>query len=168
MELLEAPDTFLATERFPSSPYMSSYERLLETYPHLHHSSAAPNIEERYSIDSAKQNLEEKRGSLRNRIDDLTALLREAKDELDLVQQQIDAHANLISPLRRIPPEILREIFQTFIPVSLLGLRDMTHAPPWTLLRVCRHWHDVCLMFGSLWSRITIEGGIHGFGSELC
>lgn len=43
------------------------------------------------------------------------------------------------------------------MPWTFVGLRDMTNTALWTLLRVCKHWHDVCLADASLWTRINIE-----------
>lgn len=146
-----------------------SYARLIDLFPHLEHSGAAPTRDEHQSLSFSKISYEDKRKALREEVADLKVRLKQAEGELEHIQEQIDAHSNLVSPLRRIPPELLRGIFAAAAPSILLGLRDMTLAAPWTLLRVCRHWHDVCLMYGSLWSSINIEAGliVEGFGPEL-
>lgn len=57
----------------------------------------------------------------------------------------------MISPLRRIPPALLGDIFSlAALTTDTLPVTDMVLHAPWTLLQVCKHWNDVCLMYGSL------------------
>lgn len=71
---------------------------------------------------------------LHREIAQLKRRLREAEEELEMVQQHIDAHSNLILSLRRMPSELLRDIFEAASPsaITLVGLRDMTLIAPWT------------------------------------
>lgn len=87
---------------------------------------------------------------------------RAAEAELELVQRHLDAHVNLLSPLRRIPAELMCKIFSEAQPVVPPGHWDMTLSAPWTLLRVCNHWYDTCLTFGPLWWRVCIELSMNG------
>lgn len=82
-------------------------------------------------------------------------------------REDISASANAVNnhsgrsekcpPIENIPAEIMCKIFQDTVPTTLTGLRDMAHLPPWTLLPVCKLWHDICLSCGFLWSRIHID-----------
>ncbi|KAL0946836.1 hypothetical protein HGRIS_013004 [Hohenbuehelia grisea] len=54
------------------------------------------------------------------------------------------------SPIRRIPPELLAEIFEHACRGALFGL-----GPPWTLAMVCQRWRSVALSTARLWSTIS-------------
>lgn len=103
-------------------------------------------------------NYEEKRAKLQNDIHNLKARLQVAQKELGIAQHEIDRHAALISPVRRIPPHLLRDIFALAGPATdTLPANDMILHAPWTMLKVCRHWTEVCFMYGSLWSHVVIS-----------
>ncbi|KAJ6580859.1 hypothetical protein B0H19DRAFT_930621, partial [Mycena capillaripes] len=66
----------------------------------------------------------------------------------------------ILSPLRRMPPEVLGEIF-SWTPASLRaelarGRFDMAHSP-WVLTRISSRWRAVSLSTPSLWSRVAID-----------
>ncbi|KAJ7575114.1 hypothetical protein C8J56DRAFT_1064011 [Mycena floridula] len=63
--------------------------------------------------------------------------------------------AAVLSPLRRLPTEILSEIF-------LLTIDDFYPFTPLSLLRVSRRWHDVALSLPRLWAVMVISNNIHG------
>ncbi|KAJ7154244.1 hypothetical protein C8R46DRAFT_447634 [Mycena filopes] len=82
------------------------------------------------------------------------ALLRE-KRMLRLVQDQC---LGLMSPIRRLPPEILGEIFLYFTPVLCADLRRSSRFDPrpsevpWYLGQVCQYWRRVAVSLRPLWS----------------
>ncbi|KAJ6480712.1 hypothetical protein C8R47DRAFT_1218566 [Mycena vitilis] len=93
--------------------------------------------------------------------------------------QSMEAHKAVLSPIRRIPPEILGEIF-SFIVHATFHFNDINrvtlpvsrHAP-WLLTRVCRHWAAVALETPALWSMVFLylaSLGEHGAVpmTELC
>ncbi|KAF7356296.1 F-box domain-containing protein [Mycena venus] len=66
----------------------------------------------------------------------------------------------IFSPLRRIPPEVLREIFSWTLP----SIRDALHSgrfemgqSPWVLTQVCSRWRAVSISTPSLWSQVAID-----------
>ncbi|KAJ6580862.1 hypothetical protein B0H19DRAFT_486541 [Mycena capillaripes] len=67
----------------------------------------------------------------------------------------------ILSPLRRMPPEVLGEIFSWTLPSVCLvelgrGRFDKTDTP-WVLTRVSSRWRAISLSTPSLWSRIAID-----------
>ncbi|KAJ6580867.1 hypothetical protein B0H19DRAFT_486595 [Mycena capillaripes] len=69
-------------------------------------------------------------------------------------------NSTILSPLRRMPAELLREIFAWTLP----SLRDdwsrgrfEIQASPWVLTHVSSRWRAVSLSTPSLWSRVAIE-----------
>ncbi|KAF7343684.1 F-box domain-containing protein [Mycena sanguinolenta] len=62
--------------------------------------------------------------------------------------------ARILSPMRRIPMEILGEIFSWSLPAH--GQLDMVHSP-WVLTHVSRLWRAVAVFKSSLWSRLYLD-----------
>ncbi|KAJ7649027.1 hypothetical protein DFH06DRAFT_944798, partial [Mycena polygramma] len=103
------------------------------------------------------------------------ATLRERLDQLLVERAAIQADYidcnSLLAPVRRLPSEILAEIFalcwDSFTPfmedvdcdsVSLpTEIARLAHAPLLNLSRVCVRWHNIALGTPALWSRIELE-----------
>ncbi|KAJ7483482.1 hypothetical protein FB451DRAFT_991164, partial [Mycena latifolia] len=65
-----------------------------------------------------------------------------------------------LSPLRRMPPELLGEIFSWTLPSvqEALGRRRFQDKhSPWVFTQVCHRWRAVALSTPSLWSQIVIN-----------
>ncbi|TFK97280.1 hypothetical protein BDV98DRAFT_269385 [Pterulicium gracile] len=77
----------------------------MDPYPHLIHPERLPTPQEYDTIIAAKQSYDAQRTDLRQEIEQLVARLAKVQKELHLLEENIDAHARLISPLRRIPSE---------------------------------------------------------------
>ncbi|KAJ7463667.1 hypothetical protein FB451DRAFT_1493179 [Mycena latifolia] len=76
--------------------------------------------------------------------------------ERDELQARVSLYANILSPLRRMPPELLAEIFA----FAVLSDPGGTHAAPrmkWDLGQVCRRWRAVCVSLPRLWTDIDIH-----------
>ncbi|KAJ6537739.1 hypothetical protein B0H19DRAFT_1240465 [Mycena capillaripes] len=86
-------------------------------------------------------------------------------------QVQYDACSSLLAPIRRLPSEILVEIFglcwESFRPamdeldsdtISLqTEMARLAHAPLLTVSQVCARWHSIALGTPALWGRIDLE-----------
>ncbi|KAJ7623816.1 hypothetical protein FB45DRAFT_926831 [Roridomyces roridus] len=78
--------------------------------------------------------------------------------------QLSDYHSQIIpiiSPLRRMPPELLAEIFSWTLPTfgEMHGdNKDMKNSP-WILAQVSRRWREISLATPSLWSTIYVAFG---------
>ncbi|KAF7363966.1 hypothetical protein MSAN_01055100 [Mycena sanguinolenta] len=97
-----------------------------------------------------------------NELARLDAQIKEAEIALDQLKKQrallklpIDAHLALISPMRRIPQDVLLEIFFSCLPTEHNALVDPAEAPL-VLGRICRHWREVAYSVPMLWSSIHI------------
>jgi hypothetical protein len=60
-----------------------------------------------------------------------------------------------ISSLKKIPPEILNEIFIHLSPMTVL-LPPMKNSFPWILMHVCAHWKNIVWTSPRIWSNIQI------------
>ncbi|KAJ7618161.1 hypothetical protein DFH06DRAFT_1144984 [Mycena polygramma] len=70
--------------------------------------------------------------------------------------ESVRQHRAVLSPLRRVPPELLCEIF-----VLTLSGDGTAETPPWYLGQICRSWRFSALAYPSLWSSITIPNSRH-------
>lgn len=81
--------------------------------------------------------------------------LTHLKAERDQAQFDIEALQNILSPIRRIPVEILSEIFVRCL--SKDGLtRPSSGEAPLLLMMICRRWRDVAISTPKLWSSLSI------------
>ncbi|KAF7376685.1 hypothetical protein MSAN_00085500 [Mycena sanguinolenta] len=92
-------------------------------------------------------------------LDDRIAHLQKAIDELAQertgVKAYVDAHQALLSPIRRLPLDILQEIFVACLPTHRNCVMSAGEAPV-LLGRICSSWRDLCLSTPRLWSRLHI------------
>ncbi|KAJ7685552.1 hypothetical protein DFH06DRAFT_1463559 [Mycena polygramma] len=81
-----------------------------------------------------------------------------------LLRAKIRLYQGVFSPIRRLPPEIIGEIFLNLVPV-LGGNHQLPRSPrygarvevpvarpPWYLGHICRYWRSVALSVQCLWS----------------
>ncbi|KAJ7498222.1 hypothetical protein B0H11DRAFT_834860 [Mycena galericulata] len=64
----------------------------------------------------------------------------------------------IVSPLRRMPPEVLGEIFSwTLLSVEEAWSCDRFKKSPWVLTHICSRWRSISLATPSLWSQVIIN-----------
>lgn len=63
-------------------------------------------------------------------------------------------HESFLSPIRRLPPELLAEVFMNRLPAELSPTRD-ENDNIMVLSHVCKHWRDVALTTPMLWSAMS-------------
>ncbi|KAF9012777.1 hypothetical protein BDZ89DRAFT_926724, partial [Hymenopellis radicata] len=100
-------------------------------------------------------------------LSELDKEMARAPDMLDhfiRVRERVESHLRdievVVHPIRRVPTEILHEVFLHCrqriwlrARVELLDGYDSMHPghPPWTLSRVCGRWRTISLSFPRLW-----------------
>ncbi|KAJ7248624.1 hypothetical protein B0H12DRAFT_1123490 [Mycena haematopus] len=93
------------------------------------------------------------------RLEDDIAVLQKAIDKLteerDTVAAFVEAHKALISPLRRLPLDIIEELFMACLPTNRNCVMSATEAPV-ILGRICSSWRTISLSTPRLWSRLHI------------
>ncbi|KAK0218983.1 hypothetical protein IW262DRAFT_1249822, partial [Armillaria fumosa] len=79
----------------------------------------------------------------------VSALLNRLMNKRRHLQQYINAHQGIFSPIRTCPPEILAEIFMQ----TLDDHYDVfdTKRGPWVLGHVCRRWKYISRSYPALW-----------------
>ncbi|KAJ7743315.1 hypothetical protein B0H16DRAFT_1009573 [Mycena metata] len=101
------------------------------------------------------------------RLDDKIADLQKAIDSLTAerasVRSFVDAHDALLSPLRRLPLDIVQEIFVACLPTHRNCVMSAAEAPL-LLGRICSSWRAIALSTPRLWARLHIvEPAFTGF-----
>ncbi|KAJ7155805.1 hypothetical protein C8R46DRAFT_434030 [Mycena filopes] len=95
--------------------------------------------------------LDEEIAPLRRRLEQLV-------DERQALVHLRSQNSAIISPLRRIPPEILAEIFTWTLPaVWTERHRFKSDDSPWLLTHVSRGWRTTAISTSSLWSLVVID-----------
>ncbi|KAK1221270.1 hypothetical protein PQX77_015930 [Marasmius sp. AFHP31] len=136
----------------------SNFEQVLDT-------NYIPSASEIEHLRSLIQEPEERIQKLEERI----TLLQVERDEL---KRFTDRHRALLSPFRRLPPDIWGEIFVQCLPESDLNLCVcVSTKPPLLFTTVCRTWRTIALKTPRLWSSIHIFlPGLHPgqMGNDHC
>ncbi|KAJ3839777.1 hypothetical protein F5878DRAFT_615208 [Lentinula raphanica] len=72
------------------------------------------------------------------------------------VQNFLDDHRTLLSPIRRLPTETLAEIFTHCLPTQRFPIRSLKEAPL-LLTMVCRKWRKIAMTHPPLWNALHIH-----------
>ncbi|KAJ6505561.1 hypothetical protein C8R45DRAFT_973118 [Mycena sanguinolenta] len=88
-------------------------------------------------------------------IDEMDFIRDQLKAKRESLQSAIDAHKTLVSPMRRIPDDVLQEIFFACLPTEHHALIDISEAPL-LLGRICRRWRALSHVTATLWTSIHI------------
>ncbi|KAJ7185254.1 hypothetical protein C8R46DRAFT_375375 [Mycena filopes] len=101
-----------------------------------------------------------------DRIDSLDPQIHALQTRLALLVQERDEtakcvreHRAIVSPLRRVPPEVLCEIFALSV--------DEEEGPPWYLGHICRTWRGIALSYPRLWTHLTIRENLPRIEEQL-
>ncbi|KAJ8095749.1 hypothetical protein PM082_022856 [Marasmius tenuissimus] len=86
------------------------------------------------------------------RIDAEISRMQSRRDEL---QQFVDQHRKLLSPFRRFPEDVWREVFIRSLPDTHLPTRNAAEAPL-ALTSICRSWRHIALSTPQLWNSIHL------------
>ncbi|ESK90582.1 hypothetical protein Moror_4251 [Moniliophthora roreri MCA 2997] len=90
------------------------------------------------------------------RLEALEAEISRLQSQREELKFFIDNHRSLLSPIRRISTDILREVFMRCLPEDYLPTNDICEAPL-LLTSICRSWHEVAISTPRLWNRIHIS-----------
>ena len=88
-------------------------------------------------------------------INRLDALLREQKAKRQEMQNAVDQYNIIISPVRRLPPDILQEIFWHCLPSHRNPVMISSEAPL-LLTRICSSWRSTAYASPNIWSKLHI------------
>ncbi|KAJ7778381.1 hypothetical protein B0H16DRAFT_1360352, partial [Mycena metata] len=100
------------------------------------------------------------------RLQCLDAKIAELQRERESLVVYMDGHKALISPLRRLPLDIIQEIFVACIPTHRNCVMSASEAPV-LLGRICSSWRAIALSTPRLWSRLHVVESQRFHGADL-
>ncbi|KAJ7218715.1 hypothetical protein C8J57DRAFT_273803 [Mycena rebaudengoi] len=89
----------------------------------------------------------------------LRKILEPLVDERNATADKILRHQSVISVARRIPPEILGEIFLLTLPSqeTMWHTTSCVDSSPWLVGRICSRWRKIALDLPELWTTVSIH-----------
>ncbi|KIK66631.1 hypothetical protein GYMLUDRAFT_111336, partial [Collybiopsis luxurians FD-317 M1] len=94
--------------------------------------------------------------NLESEISQLQERLKVLSFKRDRAKAYINAHRALMSAIRRLPTEILIEIFVHCLPTDSYPVRSLKEAPL-LLTTVCRSWRNVAIGSAHLWNALHVN-----------
>ncbi|KAJ7457168.1 hypothetical protein B0H11DRAFT_2063087, partial [Mycena galericulata] len=95
-----------------------------------------------------------------SRLRDRSRLLQ-LEEERALLSNYHARNRGVVSPLRRMPPEVLSEIFSwTLLPSTAAAALSCSFdktTSPWVLTHINSRWREIAIATPSLWSRVLID-----------
>ncbi|EAU81611.1 hypothetical protein CC1G_02627 [Coprinopsis cinerea okayama7 len=92
---------------------------------------------------------------LEGKVEAAERALAAAAKKRDGYLQFVDNHRALLSPIRRMPLDVTRTIFQHCLPDKHNAIMSTSQAPL-LLTMVCRQWREIVLNFPAMWSSLHI------------
>jgi F-box-like len=97
-------------------------------------------------------------------IDEVEPHIASLADEIEALKQKkalytsfVENHRALLSLIRRMPPDILRNIFSHCIPLDTPDKSMRSSQAPLLLAQICGHWRDLTIQAPILWSTIFAQ-----------
>ncbi|KAK7062503.1 hypothetical protein R3P38DRAFT_3492981 [Favolaschia claudopus] len=111
------------------------------------------------TLQAERNRLQEADDVLREQFESLKAQMSAIQWNIEDTEEEIDDYRAILSPIRRIPPEIVCEIFQW---ASLEGYTRTVKGrkaavAPWHLTHICRAWRRAARADPRLWSCVRIQ-----------
>jgi len=143
----------------PSLPLVSKLELPETPVPHLLRSNIPPTEREEALVRAAIVDAEVESARLGQKLLDRLAAGTTSRGRETVIRHKIgramrfiQEHHSVLSPLRRLPVEILQAIFMEVDPTMRVHARwRQTSHLPWALAQVCRIWRQSALSLSMLW-----------------
>ncbi|KAJ7460293.1 hypothetical protein FB451DRAFT_1141366 [Mycena latifolia] len=127
-------------------------------------SNEAPHSSEVPSVLHALSDSQARLDFLDARIESVRGTLAELCAERNETTKALRQHKAILSPLRRVPPELLCEIFSLTMPWSRCIDTVDVHQPPWGLAHVCASWRHAAVTYPALWRYFDLG---HSFSASV-
>ncbi|KAJ7511686.1 hypothetical protein B0H11DRAFT_1952612 [Mycena galericulata] len=154
------PQVACARCGFPTTHLPSPWQIMDKSPPA--HLSSTNNVPSNAEAFHSREEIREGLGQLSNidrEIDRLQKAIEALCGEREHIIDHIEKHRAVLLPLRRLPPEIMHEIFSWTLSDPGPTIPPCNIKSPWNLSQVCGRWRAIALSQPSLWSNIAIENG---------
>jgi F-box-like len=136
-----------SSESPPAQPPSKFFDKVNTNY--------IPSMAERQEIAEYVTTVNEELSELNTKITEMRTALMQVTRTRDRLQTAVNQHQALISPLRRLPPELLQVIFVWCLPSHRNAVMHASEAPV-LLGRVCSEWRQISLSTPEVWSSLHI------------
>ncbi|KAJ7755541.1 hypothetical protein B0H16DRAFT_716960 [Mycena metata] len=136
----------------PRNPSHCSFESSVK---HLLHTNVIPSAQECARIPDILVQPRKDLATIEEEIQRTQQKLDELKYRREVLATDIDAHLALLSPVRRLPDDILREIFVTSL-ASTHNAIIASREAPLLLCQVCSDWRKIAFTTPRLWSSLHV------------
>ncbi|KAJ7628270.1 hypothetical protein DFH06DRAFT_1057440, partial [Mycena polygramma] len=96
-----------------------------------------------------------------HRMDALNAQIRLLIAERDGMAERLKQYSAVLAPVRRVPPELVYEIFSWTLPLERQIRPGIVPQPPWYLGHISRSWRNIAVALPALWSSVDIYHSEH-------
>ncbi|KAJ7182947.1 hypothetical protein C8R43DRAFT_911528 [Mycena crocata] len=79
--------------------------------------------------------------------------------ERDTIAEEVRKHTAVVSPLRRVPPELICKIFAYMLPCTRQIQGQTVPCAPWYVAHICRSWRYSAIADSFLWRFLHIASG---------
>ncbi|KAJ7919020.1 hypothetical protein B0H13DRAFT_268528 [Mycena leptocephala] len=124
-------------------------------FKELLHTNSVPSEAECQRIRELLFGPRKEAAELTNEIERVQTLLKELAMKRDALHEFIDAHLALISPARRLPEDVVAEIFTASLPADRNAIMSGAESPL-LLCQVSRAWRNLALSTPRLWASLHI------------
>ncbi|KAJ7634645.1 hypothetical protein FB45DRAFT_909430 [Roridomyces roridus] len=114
-----------------------------------------PTVDETVEIKALIAENQARMEHLESRIADAQQVLNKLLEERESLDFNLDSHEALLSPIRRMPADVVQEIFKACLPTHRNCVMDASEAPL-LLGRICSGWRTLSLATPRLWSSLHI------------
>lgn len=109
----------------------------------------------------------ERLSTLDKRIAEMQSTLDRMQAERKWVDAELAELRQVSSPVRRLPGDVLSELFLACIDEEILHKKNIDDSlgieeAPWVLSRICSRWRRVAKSYPQLWSTICLDLSTHG------
>ncbi|KAJ6561729.1 hypothetical protein B0H19DRAFT_1142455 [Mycena capillaripes] len=119
------------------------------------HTNAVPSNAECQRIHELLLDPREEAAALTVEIERLQALISQLTQKRAHLNEFIDAHTALMSPVRRLPADVVLEVFTVCLPAGRNSIMSGEEAPL-LLCHICREWRHLALSTPCLWASLHI------------
>ncbi|KAJ7253489.1 hypothetical protein C8J57DRAFT_1659532 [Mycena rebaudengoi] len=124
-------------------------------FKHMLHTNTVPDDAECQQIRDFLVEPRKEVAHLAEQIARTQRLLDDLRRERDDLTEFIDAHLALVSPARRLPDDVVREIFVASLPANRNCAISVKESPL-LLCRICQSWRHLALSTPQMWASVHI------------
>ncbi|KAJ7500313.1 hypothetical protein B0H11DRAFT_1997069 [Mycena galericulata] len=133
----------------------AAHGQLQSPFSHLLSSNTAPSDVECEAIRQFLSGLQRNFAALTEEISRMQSVLSDLADQCERLRESIDTHRALVSLARRLPEDVIREIFLACLPSWRNAVMSSGEAPL-LLGQVCSSWRKIAFSTPQLWTALHV------------